>query len=152
MPKADWYHPIDFADVKALRRVSLEARWVFVETFCGELGEKSGLVQCRPVLIAAECGIPVAKVELALAELALSGLIVWCKDARTAYHVGSIKRHPPMNPKHRTGWERDIRGFDNCAPRSAAQAELDGRDVDSELEQGGQHADGGGGVADRWWA
>ena len=126
MPAPNWYHPIDLADVKRLRSVSLRARWVFIETFCGELGTKTGLVECRPVLVASESGMTVAEVEAAYAELHNAGLLVWCSSSRTAYHVGAMERHPPNNPKHRTGWERELSHYADAPPKARAVAELAG--------------------------
>jgi hypothetical protein len=126
MPSPNWFHPIDFADVQRLRGVSLAARWVFVETFCGELGSKTGLVPCRPVLIADEAGMTVREVEEALAELHAAGIIVWCPTERAAYHAGSIARHPPTNPKHRKGWEREVGQFQDSPAKSRAFGELGG--------------------------
>jgi hypothetical protein len=142
MPSPNWFHPIDYADVVRLRAFDADARWLFIETFCGELGAKTGLVICRPVLIAAECGLPIDRVLKALRALHDGGMIVWCEESRTAYHVGSLVRHPPTNPKHKIGWSREIAAFADGLAKTRAIAELDGyaEPIDSLSEPYRYHA------------
>ena len=125
MPAPDWYHPLDYGNVTALRRVSLRARWTYVELFCAELGQKHGLVEVRPALIAAECDVSRAHVEADLHELNAAGLIAFDEQHRLAYHVGALLRHTD-NPKAAIGWRKQIEAMPLGCARSAALSELDG--------------------------
>lgn len=128
MPAPDWYHPIDYADITALRRVSLAARAVFLEAFGAELGSKTGLVEIRPNLIAAESDGMLTRigVETALSELAAAELVVWSQPERMAYHLGHLLRHGATNPKHAAGWRTQLMAMPACSARDAAVSELDG--------------------------
>lgn len=128
MPAPDWYHPIDYADITALRRVSLAARAVFLEAFGAELGSKTGLVEIRPNLIAAESEGVLTRlaVERALDELVAAGLVVWSHPERMAYHLGHLIRHGATNPKHAAGWRSQLLAMPECSARDAAVSELDG--------------------------
>jgi len=126
MPAPEWFHPFDLADIGNLRRVSLPARWVMVELFGGELGEKHGLVQVRPALIASECDMKPADVDKSLTELEAARLIVYDRANRLAYHSGCLLRHNPgTNEKHRAGWVRQLSAMADGVAKSAALSELD---------------------------
>ena len=126
MPAPDWYHPIDYTDVTALRRVTLQARAVFLEMFGAELGSKTGLVEVRPKLIAAESDgvLTLADVDAALKNLSSNGAIVWSEAERMAYHAGHLLRHGATNPKHAAGWKSQLLAMPACSARDAAVSEL----------------------------
>ena len=127
MPQLDWYHPVDFADLQNLRRVSLLARVVFAELFGGELGTKTGLVDVRVSLLSSEIsGVTPAQVEDAIAELANADCVVWDANCRMAYHRGHLLRHGATNDKHKAGWRSQLLAMPEGFARDAAVSELDG--------------------------
>ena len=129
MATPDWFHPFDQIDLERLRTCSVEARWLMLEIFGAELGTKHGLVQVRPVLACAEGGIKQARFDELCRELETAGLMLYDRQNKTAYHLGSLLRHGATNDKHREGWRRQLMAASPGIVRDAALAELDGQDA-----------------------